>query len=92
MTTFATDPSRLVDTFARSVDGITGFAEDGDVDLPPEGAQLLDGGGALEVGADEQRVAALLLEPAGELAGVRRLTGALEARHQHDRRWAATRT
>src|SRR5207302_8234238 len=43
--------------------------------------------GALKVGAHEQRVAALLLEPAGELARRRRLTGALQAGEQHDRRW-----
>src|SRR5436190_2242357 len=59
-------------------------AEHGHVHLSAQRAQLLDGGGALEVGADEQRIAALLLEPTGELARVRRLAGALEARHQHD--------
>src|SRR5947199_21338 len=69
------------------VDGITGFGEHGHVDLLAQRAQLVDGGRPLEVGADQQRVAALLLEPAAELRRVRRLTGTLETRHQHDRRW-----
>ncbi len=62
------------------------LAEDGDADLAAEHAELLDGGRALQVGADEQRVAALLLEPAGELGRGGRLAGALQPGEQHDRR------
>ena len=68
------------------VDRVAGLAEHRHVDLAAERAQLLDGGGALEVRADQDRVAALLLEPAGELGGVGRLARALEASHQDDRR------
>ena len=64
--------------------GIARLGEHRHVDLPAERAELLDGGGALEVGADEQRVAALLLEPARQLGGVGGLAGALEAGHEHD--------
>ena len=70
---------------ARGGDRITGLGEDRDIDLAAERAELLDGGGTLEVGADEQRVAALLLEPAGQLGRVRRLARALQSRHQYDR-------
>ena len=66
--------------------GSVGLAEDGHPGLLAEDAQLLDGGGALEVGADEQRVAPLLLPPQGELGRVGRLARALEAGHEHDRR------
>ena len=55
----------------------------------PERAQLFDRGRALEVGADEQRVAALGLEPAGQLGRRGRLARALQTGHQHDRRRAA---
>ena len=49
--------------------------------------QLVDRVRALEVGGDEQRRAALRLEPERELAGQRRLAGALEAgEHDHRRR------
>ena len=76
---------------AHASTGIGRLAEDRHVDLAAEGAQLLDGGGALEVGADQQRVAALLLEPAGQLGRVGGLARALEAGHQHDGRRLATR-
>ena len=73
-----------------------GDVEDRDVDLLAEDLELLDGGGALHVGGDEQRLLALLLEQARELRAGRRLARALEADH-HDagrlalgrqRRWA----
>ena len=49
--------------------------------------ELVDGVGALEVGGDQQRAVALLLEPQRELGGQRRLAGALEAgQHDHRRR------
>ena len=72
-------PSRRLHRFAR-------LGEHRHVDLAAEGAELLHGGRALEVGADQQRVAALLLEPAGQLGRVGRLARALEAGHQHHRR------
>ena len=53
------------------------------VDLLGQRAQLLHGGRALEVGADEHRVAALLLEPAGQLGRGGGLARALEAGHEH---------
>ncbi len=46
-------------------------------------AQLVDGVGALEVGGDQQRGVALLLEPPAELAREGGLTGTLET-GQHD--------
>ena len=63
----AADASRLGNAAARDRDRIGRLAEDGHVDLAAEGAQLLDRGRALQVGADEHRVATLRLEPAGEL-------------------------
>ena len=48
--------------------------------------ELGDGIGALQVGRDEQRGVALLLEPGAELAGEGRLAGALEAGQHDDRR------
>ena len=49
--------------------------------------QLVDGGGAIHVaGGDGDRRAVLLTQIASELAGRGRLAGALEARHQDDRR------
>src|SRR5690606_1383316 len=72
------------DTLLGDLDRIGGLGEDRDVDLSGEGAELVDRGGPLEVGADEQRVAALLLEPAGELRGGGGLAGALQAGHEDD--------
>ena len=48
-------------------------------------AQLGDGVGALQVGGDQQNASALLAQPAAELAGQRRLAGALEAGEHDDR-------
>ncbi len=42
-----------------------GDVEDGDVELLAEHLELLDGGGALHVGGDEERLLALLLQVAG---------------------------
>jgi len=50
---------------------------------------LLDGGGALEVGSDQEWIAALLLEPAGQLGRGGRLARALQAGQQDDRRRTA---
>ena len=85
MTTSRPEAAGLGDALGRAVStGSPGFAEHRHVDLAAERAQLLDGGGALEVGADQQRVAALLLEPAGQLGRVGGLARALQAGHQHD--------
>src|SRR5665213_2287437 len=51
--------------------------------------QLLDGGGTLEVGTHQERVAALLFEPAGQLGRCRGLARALESGQQDDRRGSA---
>ena len=81
-------PSRRASArpLAAVIDRVAGLGEHRHVDLAAERAQLLDGGGALEVGADEQRVGGPGLEPAGQLGRVRRLAGALQTGHQHDRR------
>src|SRR5439155_4913603 len=79
------EPAGLLHALGRDRLRVTGLAEHGNVDLTPQHPQLLDGGGALEVGAGEKWVAALLLEPAGELGRRRRLAGALKTRHEHDR-------
>ena len=60
-----------------------GDVEDRDADLLAEDLELLDGGGALHVGRDEERLLVFLLEQARELRARRRLAGALEADH-HD--------
>jgi hypothetical protein len=63
------------------------LVEHGHVDLPSEDLELLDGRGALHVGGDEQRAAAVLLaQELRELRAGGGLAGALEARHEHDRR------
>ena len=80
----AAEAAGLVGAGLGGGDRVARLAEHRHADLAPEGAQLLDGGGALEVGADQQRVAALLLEPAGQLGRVGGLAGALQAGHQHD--------
>ena len=59
---------------------------DGHADLVAEHAQLLGGGGALEVGRDEERAQALLLQVQGEAPGERRLAGALHAADEDLRR------
>ena len=52
----AAEPAGLGEALGRREHRIAGLGEHRDVDLAAERAQLLDGGGALEVGADEQRV------------------------------------
>ena len=52
-----------------------------------EHLELVDGVRALQVAGDQQRLVALALEPAGQLAGERGLAGALQAgEHDHGRR------
>ncbi len=52
---------------------------DGDVEGAGERFELVDGGGALEVGGDEEGVAPVALEPGGEFGGGGGLPAALEA-------------
>jgi hypothetical protein len=60
---------------------------DRDLDLGAEDAQLLDGGGALDVGGDHQRpLAVLVAEELGELRAGRGLARALETGEEDDRR------
>src|SRR5262249_19956367 len=62
------------------------LAVDGDVDLLAEDFQLIDGGGTLEVGSDQQRLAAVVAQVQGELAGRGRLALPLQAAEHDDRR------
>ena len=64
---------------------------DRDADLPAELDQLLDRGGPLEVGSDERRALAVLLEQQRELAGGGRLARALQAGEQDRSSAAAAR-
>ena len=83
----ATEPLRLRRCAPRAtVDRIGRLGVERHVDALAEHAQLLDRGRALEVGADEQRLQALRLQQARELAGGGRLPGALEAGEHHDGR------
>ena len=72
------------DRVADAVAGLGG--EDGHADALAVDLELLDGVGALEVGGDQHRGLALLLEPQRELGRQRRLAGALEAGEHDDRR------
>src|SRR5262249_10901020 len=49
------------------------LAVDGDIDLFAEDLQLVDGRGTLQVGGDQERLAALPAQGQGELAGRGRL-------------------
>ncbi len=60
------------------------FAEDRHADLFAEHLELLDGGGPLQVGGDEQRLAAALAQRQGELAGGGRLALTLQAAEHED--------
>ena len=60
-----------------------GDVEDGNADLLAQDLELLDRGGSLHVGRDEQGVLAFLLEQARELRARRRLARSLQA-HHHD--------
>ena len=82
----AAEPLGLLETLVGGEDRVLRVGVHRHVDLATERAQLLDGRRTLQVGADEQRIATLLLEPGGELGGVGGLAGALQAGEQHDRR------
>ena len=79
-------PPGLLETGGGHRHRIGGLAEHGDPGLAAEDPELLDGGRALEVGPDQERVPALLLEPAGQLGRGGGLARALEAGQQDDRR------
>ena len=74
MTTSRPTRIGLGDALVGHLDRIGRLGEDRRADLAAEHAELLDRGWALEVSADEQRVAALLAEPAGELGRGGRLS------------------
>ena len=76
---------------AATATGSVGSLKTGTPACSAEDPELLDGGRALEVGADQQRVAALLPEPAGQLGRGGGLARALQAGEQDDRRRATRR-
>jgi hypothetical protein len=78
------EPTGLLQAGLGTGHRIGGLAEDRHAGLLAQDAQLLDRRRALQVGADEQRVAALLLPPQRELGRVGGLARALQARHEHD--------
>ena len=57
---------------------------DSEAELFADDVELVDGGGALQVGGDEQRLATLLLDHAAELAAGGGFAGALQAAHHED--------
>jgi hypothetical protein len=83
----AAEAPGLVDARLGGGHRVAGLAEHRDTHAIAQRAQLLDGGGTLEVGAHQQRVAPLLKEPAGQLGARGGLARALEAGHEdHGRR------
>ena len=81
----AAQAARLLEPGLGDGDGVGRLAEDGDTGLLAQNAQLLDGGRALQVGANQQRVAALLLPPQRQLGRGGRLARTLQAGHEHHR-------
>ena len=75
----------VFDRFLRGDDRVLRAAlKDRHANLTAHDLQLLDGGRAIDIAADEQRTLAVLLEPGSQLSGHRRLTGALQtAEHEH---------
>ena len=81
-------PLGLVDRVAANLQGIAlgrVLAVDRHADLLADDLELIDGGRPLEVGGDEHRLDALLLEHPGELAAGGRLSASLQTAHHHDR-------
>ena len=77
----------IFDGFLRNGDRIDlTHLENGDIQLLSDDLQLRDGRGTVHVARGEQRAMSLLTEIARELGDVRRLTGALQADHHHNRR------
>jgi len=69
----------LGDAVARDLHRIAlTLVEDRQVDLLAERLELIDRGGSIDVGRDEQRAAPLLFEAQRELPGVRRLARTLQ--------------
>ena len=64
--------------------------EDGGLDVFADDLQLLNGRGTVNVGRNEQGIATLLSQQCGELAGMRRLAGALQPA-EHEDGWRTTR-
>ena len=78
---------RCLDPVLDDLDRILGvLAVDGNLDLTTELLELVDRGGALQVGGDERRLLARFPEQQRELRRRRRLARALEADHQDHRR------
>jgi hypothetical protein len=78
--------TRAREAAARRLHGVGCVgAEHRHVDLPAELLELVDRGGALEVGRDEPRLAPLLAQVQRELRRRGRLAGALEPGEQDDR-------
>ena len=78
----------VVEGVAADVDGIGGrrFAVDRHADLLAEHFELIDGGGTLQVGGDQQRLAAALAQRQGELAGRGRFALTLQTAEHEDGR------
>ncbi len=82
----------VLDSVAGDVDGVAVGAGcvHGHVDALAQRLQLVDGRGTIDVGGDEDRRLAVLLEKLGELRARRRLARALQAGHEdHGGRMAA---
>ena len=62
--------------------------ENGQLDLPAQGLQLIHGGRPVNIGADQQGLARLLVQPAGQLGAGGGFAGAVQAR-QHEAAWIA---
>ena len=80
---------RIVDRGVGDVDRLlaVGRRKEIDADLRRQRFQLLDRGGTIDVGADDEHALLhLVLQEPRELAGGRRLARALQARQQDDRR------
>jgi hypothetical protein len=80
---------RAVDAVAHRLDGVGALLRvDGNAHLAAELDELIDRGRALQVGGDERRLLTVALQEKRQLAGRRRLAGALETREQNRRRRA----
>ena len=62
-------PPRRAPRAQMSTGLLAGLADDGDAELRAERAELVDGGGPVDVGGGQERMLALLLEVAGQLGG-----------------------
>ena len=81
-------PLGLVDRVAADLQGTAlgrVFAVDRHADLLADDLELIDGGRSLQVGGDEHRLDALLLQHLREFAAGRRLAASLQTAHHQDR-------